>query len=158
MTLALWRQTFRLRCFGWLKIPLLGAVRPSVVELDDRRCVVRVPLRRRTRNHLGSMYFGALAIGADCAGGLLAAEFIRRGGIPVGFIFKSFNARFLRRPEADVYFICEEGGRIRELVDQAVATGERATGMIELRAAVRAPGGGWEPVAEFTLELSLKRT
>jgi hypothetical protein len=104
------------------------------------------------------MYFGALAIGADCAGGLLAAEFIRRGGIPVAFIFKSFSARFLRRAEADVYFICEEGGRIRDLVDQAVATGERATCMIELQAAVRAPGGGWEPVALFTLELSLKRT
>ena len=72
------KQTFGMRLFGWLKIPLLASVRPSVVELSETRCVVKVPLRRWSKNHLGSMYFGALAIGADCAGGLLAMDQIKR--------------------------------------------------------------------------------
>lgn len=49
------KQTFGMRLFGWLRIPLLASVRPSVVELSETRCMVRVPLRRWTRNHLGSM-------------------------------------------------------------------------------------------------------
>jgi acyl-coenzyme A thioesterase PaaI-like protein len=152
------KQTFRLRLMGFLKIPLLGSVRPSVVELDDDHCVIRIPLRRWTRNHLGSMYFGALAIGADCAGGIMAVELIRRRKAQVSLIFKSFQAEFLRRPEADVFFLCEEGAKIRALVERVLASEERLGELINLTAAVRTPEGGYEPVARFVLELSLKRS
>jgi acyl-coenzyme A thioesterase PaaI-like protein len=151
------KQTFGMRLFGWLKIPLLASVRPSVVELTDTRCVVRIPLRRWTRNHLGSMYFGALAIGADCAGGLLAMDQIKRSGKPVSLVFKAFQASFLKRPESDVYFICEEGGAIRDQVRRALDSEERITEPMRIQAAVKLPDGTFEPVAEFTLELSLKR-
>ncbi len=151
------KQTFGLRLFGWLKIPLLASVRPSVVELGEARCVVRIPLRRRTRNHLGSMYFGALAIGADCAGGLLAMDQIKRSGGNVSLVFKAFQADFLKRPESDVYFICEGGEAIRDQVRRAQASGDRITEPMHIRAAVRLPDGTFDPVAEFTLELSLKR-
>lgn len=151
------KQTFGMRLFGWLKIPLLASVRPSVVELTDTRCVVRIPLRRWTRNHLGSMYFGALAIGADCAGGLLAMDQIKRSGKAVSLVFKTFQATFLKRPESDVYFICEEGAAIRDQVRRALASEERLTEPMHIQAAVKLPDGTFEPVAEFTLELSLKR-
>jgi len=151
------KQTFGMRLFGWLKIPLLASVHPSVVELTDTRCVVRIPLRRWTKNHLGSMYFGALAIGADCAGGLLAMDQIKRSGQAVSLVFKTFQATFLKRPEADVYFICEEGAAIRDQVRRTLASEERITEPMHIQAAVKLPDGSFEPVAEFTLELSLKR-
>jgi acyl-coenzyme A thioesterase PaaI-like protein len=151
------KQTLGMRLFGWLKIPLLASVRPSVVELSETRCVVRIPLRRRTRNHLGSMYFGALAIGADCAGGLLAMDQIKRSGGKVSLVFKSFQASFLKRPESDVYFICEAGQPIRDQVRRALATEDRVTEPMAIQAAVRLADGTFEPVAEFILELSLKR-
>ena len=151
------RQTFGMRLFGWLKIPLLASVRPSVVELSDTRCVVRIPLRRWTKNHLGSMYFGALAIGADCAGGLLAMDQIKRSGRKVSLVFKAFQATFLKRPESDVYFICEEGAAIRGQVARTLASEERITEPMTIQAAVKLPDGSFEPVATFTLELSLKR-
>jgi acyl-coenzyme A thioesterase PaaI-like protein len=151
------RQTFGMRLFGWLKIPLLASVRPSVIELSETRCVVRVPLRRWTKNHLGSMYFGALAIGADCAGGLLAMDQIKRSGGKVSLIFKSFQATFLKRPESDVYFICEGGQAIRSQVQRALESEDRITELMAIQAAVRQADGTYEPVAEFALELSLKR-
>lgn len=157
-SLERFQQTLNLRLMGWLKIPLLGSVRPSVVLLDDDRCVIRVPLRRWTRNHLGSMYFGALAIGADCAGGIMAVELIRRKKAKVSLVFKSFTAEFLKRPEADVYFLCEEGARIRDLVDRVLVSDQRLGERINLTAAVLTPEGGYEPVARFVLELTLKRS
>ena len=159
MTTALLRfkQTFGIRLFGWLKIPLLASVRPSVVELSETRCVIRVPLRRWTRNHLGSMYFGALAIGADCAGGLLAMDQIKRSGGKVSLVFKAFQATFLKRPESDVYFICEDGEAIRDQVRRVLDSEDRITEPMNVQAAVKTPDGSFEPVAEFTLELSLKR-
>ena len=151
------KQTYGLRLFGWLKIPLLASVRPSVVELGETRCVIKVPLRRWSKNHLGSMYFGALAIGADCAGGLLAMDQIKRSGGQVSLVFKSFQASFLKRPESDVYFICEGGKAIRDQVRRALESEERITEPMSIQAAVKLPDGSFEPVAEFSLELSLKR-
>jgi len=151
------KQTFGMRLFGWLKIPLLASVRPSVMELSETRCVIKVPLRRWSKNHLGSMYFGALAIGADCAGGLLAMDQIKRSGAKVSLVFKAFQAQFLKRPESDVYFICEAGLAIRDQVRRALESEERITEPMRIQAAVKLPDGTYEPVAEFLLELSLKR-
>ena len=152
------KQTLSIRALGWWKIPLIALVSPSVVELEGDHCVIRIPLRRRTRNHLGSMYFGALSIGADIAGGLLAVQLIRAEKAKVSLAFKSFRADFLKRPESDVYFVCEEGARIRALVAKTLASEERHTEPVALRAEVRPAGGPAETVAEFVLELSLKRS
>jgi acyl-coenzyme A thioesterase PaaI-like protein len=151
------KGTLMIRALGWTKIPLLAYVRPSLVELDEQHCVLRIPLRRRTRNHLGSMYFGAMAIGADLAGGLIAVEAIRRRKAQVSLVFKSFTAQFLKRPESDVYFICDEGAKVQALVDRVLASTERHGEVLALRAAVKT-GEGYETVAEFTLELTLKRS
>lgn len=150
------KQTWALRLLGFWKIPLLGSLLPTVVVLDEAHCVVRIRLWWWTRNHLGSMYFGTLAMGADGAGGLLAVDIIRRRKARVALVFKGFQAEFLKRPEADVYFICEEGTHIGAMVDRVVATGARLTEPIQVVAAIRTPEGGYEPVARFVLELSLK--
>lgn len=151
------KGTLMIRTLGWTKIPLLAFVRPSLVELDERHCVLRIPLRRRTKNHLGSMYFGAMAIGADLAGGLMAVEAFRRRKAKVSLVFKSFTAQFLKRPESDVYFICEEGEKVQALVDRVLSSSERHGEVLALRAAVLTPGG-YETVAEFTIELTLKQS
>ncbi len=150
------RDTFLLRSFGFLKIPLLFFISPTVVEVSDQRCVVSIPLKRRTKNHLNSMYFGALAAGADCAGGLIAMRLIQERGNHVSLIFKDFHAEFLKRAEGDVHFICEEGDQIRELVEKAIQSGERENMPVHIVAFVPSQLPD-EPVARFTLTLSLKR-
>src|SRR5512143_287412 len=115
------RATLALRLFGLARIPLLFYVGVSVAELSPERMVVRIPLRRRTRNHLGSMYFGALCIGADIAPGTLAMYLIRRQPAHISMVFKDFQAEFLKRAEGDVDFICDQGKEIAELVALAAA-------------------------------------
>ena len=149
------RATMTLRFFGLVKIPLLFFIRPSVVEMDRRRIVVKIPLRRRTKNHLGAMYFGVLAAGADCAGGLLAMRFIMESGRNISLVFKSFTAEFLKRAEGDVFFTCEDGEAIIGLVERAITVPERVEAPVHVVATV--PDRlGTEPVARFTLILSLK--
>lgn len=150
----LFRETLRVRLWAFLHIPLLFFVRPSILQLDDGVTVVRLPFRRRTRNHLGSMYFGALSIGADVAGGLAAMRAIEASGGHVSLIFKDFRAEFLRRAEGDVHFRCDQGQAIRELVALARSSGEREEMPVHVTATV--PAEGEEPAARFTLTLSLK--
>lgn len=149
-------QTLALRKFALTKVPLMLACSPTVVRLDDGACVIALPLNWRTKNHFRSMYFGALAVGADAAGGLLATHHIERAGGHVSLIFKDFKAEFSRRPEGDVHFACQDGGRIRSAVAEAERSGERVSIPIAIRATV--PSRGDEEVATFVLTLSLKRS
>ena len=150
-----WKQTFYLRAFGLTKVPLLFSACPTVVDLSDSRCEVKIPLNWWTRNHFKSMYFGALAIGADCAGGLIAMHFIRKSGKNISLIFKDFRADFLKRPEADVHFICEGGAAIQRGVEETARTGERVNLPMNIIATTPKLSGN-EPVAKFILTLSLK--
>jgi acyl-coenzyme A thioesterase PaaI-like protein len=159
MAMSAWqntKDTLYLRAFTMLKIPLIAYMRPSIVEMDDRRCVVRIPLSRRTRNHLQTMYFGALCAGADVAGGIIAMRRIQQAGSRVHFLFKDFHAEFLKRAEGDVYFTCEQGEMLTELVHRAEASGDREEAAVDVVATVPDRLGD-EPVARFQLTISLKR-
>jgi acyl-coenzyme A thioesterase PaaI-like protein len=146
----------RLSYFGVKYIPLLFFVTPRIVSWDENSFTVLIPLTRRSRNHLRSMYFGALAIGADLAGGFVAMEEIRASKQKIALIFKDFKADFHKRAEGDVHFVCEQNQAIKELVSQAVATGERVELPVLVKALVPSKFGQ-EPVATFTLTLSLKK-
>jgi acyl-coenzyme A thioesterase PaaI-like protein len=149
------RETLRLRAWSLRHIPLLFFLSPSIVALDSRRVVVKVPLNWRTKNHLGSMYFGSLCTGADCAVAVLALRILgsRRTVVP---IFKDMRVEFLKRAEADVHFACEDGEEIRSLLARAETTGER--GSVLLRVVATVPEKlREEPVARFEMTLSAKR-
>lgn len=150
------KNNLYLKAFGLFKVPMIYWVGASVMELTDKRCVVKIPLTRRTRNHLKSMYFGTLCVGADCAGGMIAMHLIDQSKAKVSLVFKDFKAEFLKRPEGDVHFTCEDGEGIRELVQKTVATTERQNMTVHVVATVPSKSGD-EPVARFELTLSLKR-
>jgi acyl-coenzyme A thioesterase PaaI-like protein len=149
------RETLFVRLFS-LRVPVLLFLGPRVERLDDDRCEVSIRLRWRSRNHVGSMYFGALCAGADLAGGLAAARLIRARHPRVSLIFADVQGQFLKRADGDVRFACADVRRIAEAVASADASGERVTIPVEIVATVPARYGG-EPVARFTLGLSLKR-
>ena len=63
------RFKFFLWRFSRFKVAMIGYLKPRLIKLTEQDIVICLPLRRRSRNHLNSMYFGALAVGADLAGG-----------------------------------------------------------------------------------------
>jgi acyl-coenzyme A thioesterase PaaI-like protein len=149
------KETALVRLLG-LRIPVLLFLSPEVVALDDEGCAVKIPFGWRSRNHVGSMYFGALCAGADLAAGLNAARLIYRRHRKVKLVFADVKAEFLKRADGDVVFRSTDGRRVAEAVRQADETGERVTLPIEVVATVPSKYGD-EPVARFTLGLSLKR-
>lgn len=154
------RENLLLRLFAMAKIPLIGYVRPKVVAMDEEKVVVAVPLKRRNQNHHGTMYFGALAIGADLAAGLAAMRTIsdveRRDGHKISFVFKDVQGTFLRRPDGDVHFRCAENKAVEALVAKAIQSGEREELSVAVTCTVPEKTGD-EPVATFVLTISIKK-
>ncbi len=150
------KATWSLRLFAWARIPLIALVRPRLLAVDADRCVVRLPLTPLTRNHLHSMYFGALSIGADIAGGLIVMNLIRSKRSRVAFLFKDFEARFFKRAEGAVVFTCEDGRKLAALLERAEQSGEREEDTVSVVATVPDKLGD-EPVARFKLTISMKK-
>ena len=150
------KATWSLRLFAFWKIPLIALVRPRLLVANADQCVVRLPLTWLTRNHLRSMYFGALSIGADVSGGLIVMNLIRSRRSRVAFLFKDFQADFLKRAEGAVVFTCNDGQKLAALLDKAEASGEREEDTVLVTATVPEKLGA-EPVAEFRLTISTKK-
>ena len=88
-----WKETLWVRGWSLRNVFLLWFISPSVLELSDRRCEIVVPLNWRTRRHdIRAMYLGALCMGADVAGGLIAFSIVGRSKQRVSFIFKDLHA------------------------------------------------------------------
>ncbi len=141
-----------LRLMGIFKIPMIGYVKPRLIQITDHDVLVRIKLRRRTKNHLKSMYFGALAVGADVTAGLHAFYFCDELNVRPSFAFKGMKAEFIKRAETDVEFSCTEGQVIREQVLKAIQTNERQNHWVK----VTAKDLNGEIVALFEMEISVK--
>ena len=153
----MWKETQTVRLWALKNVFLMWLTRPSVLEIDDAHCVVRIPLNWRTkRRDIRAMYLGTLCMGADVAGGLIAFNLVRRSKANVSFVFKDIRGEFLKRAEGDVHFTCGDGALIRDLVQRALASEERQEATVGIVATVPEKLGD-EPVAKFALTLSVKR-
>jgi hypothetical protein len=146
------RMQWLLFLMGLFKIPLIGYVNPKLIEINDEIVKVKIRLRRRTKNHLNSMYFGSLAVGADIAGGIHVFYYSEIMGKKISFSFKGMKAEFLKRAESDVIFESNQGNLIKEGIEESIKSGERVNKTIF----VNAIDSKNEIVATFEMIASLK--
>ena len=150
--ISLRKMRWMLFLLGMFKIPMVGFVRPKLLLVDDTRVKVRIKLRRKTRNHLQSMYFGALAVGADIAGGIHAFYFAEISGSKVSFAFKGMQAEFIQRAESHIIFESNEGKLVSDAILKSKLSGERVNESIN----VSAYNLKNELVAKFQMIVSVK--
>ena len=136
-------------------VRLIYFCRPQIVDVNKKEVILSIPLNRRTRNHVGSMYIGVMTVGVDLVAGLTAMLKIRESKKNVILIFKDMTSNFLKRAEGEVHFICKIREKIDKAVEEAIASGERVNLLVPVIATVPDKFGD-EPVAEFTITLSLK--
>ena len=102
------------------------------------------------------MYFGALCTGADAVVALLVMTALRANGGKFSILFKDVRAEFVKRAERDVYFACDQGREVREILEAASKSGERVSRTLRVVATVPAISP-LEPVAQFEMTLSVKK-
>lgn len=90
------------------------------------------------------------------AGGLIVMNMIRVRRSRVSFLFKDFQAQFLKRAEGDVVFTCHDGQKLAALLERAETSGEREEDTVEVVATVPDKLQD-EPVATFALTISMKK-
>ena len=144
-----------IKYFGFFKVPLIFYCRPKVIEISEESVTLKIPLLRRNKNHVGSMYIGALSVGADLTSAILALNLVNKSKVKIIPIFKDLHADFLKRAEGDVHFVCNEGKIIQSMINDVIEKKIRVNQSINVMAYVPDKLGD-EPIAKFSLTLSIK--
>ncbi|MDB3905276.1 DUF4442 domain-containing protein [Crocinitomicaceae bacterium] len=152
MDVSIKKMRWLLFLLGFMKIPMIRYTRPKLLAIDDNTVRVKIKLRRRTKNHLSSMYFGALSVGADIAGGIQVFYFSKKMDRKVSFAFKGMNAQFLKRAESDIIFESHEGQKIQKAMEKSLIEGARINDSIM----VEAKNDAGEIVATFEMIVSVR--
>ena len=137
---------------GIFKIPMMGYVRPRIISIDDAHVKLKIKLRRRTKNHLKSIYLGVFGIGADIAAGVHAFYFAQRDGNRISFAFKTMQVDFLKRAETDIIFEMKDG----ELIKAAYERSKNEKTRVNQEVIVRAFDDNGEEVATICMTSSVK--
>ena len=143
-------MTLFIRYFGWSKVPMIFYCRPSVIDISSNSVTVKIPFLRRNRNHVGSMYLGALSVGADITSAMLSLAIIKKSKKKIIPIFKDFHADYLKRAEGDVHFVCDQGLKIKTMIEKTISEKNRVNEKIDVLAYVPSKLGE-EVVAKFSL-------
>lgn len=152
------KANFLLKAFALKSIPLILLCRPKVLAVSSELTEIVIPLTYITKNHLGSMYFGALAVGADVSVGLHPAQIFRQTKTQkrkVSFAFKDMKMNFLKRPDGDVHFKVAGGKEMDQFVETVLNSDVRHHLLLKGTATVPKKYGN-EPVATYELTLSAK--
>ena len=152
MDVSIKKMRWLLFLLGFMKIPMIRYTKPKLLVIDDNTVRVKIKLRRRTKNHLSSMYFGALSVGADIAGGIQVFYFSKKMDRKVSFAFKGMNAQFLKRAESDIVFESNEGQKIQKAMEKSLKEGSRINDSIM----VEAKNDSGEIVATFEMIVSVR--
>ncbi len=93
-------------------------------------------------------------MGAELSIALMAVDQIQKSGKRIDFLFKDFEAKFLKRAEGDVHFVCPEASGVKELIVKAKASSERLERKFTGYAYV--PKISDEPIMTYSLTLSVR--
>jgi len=137
------------------EIPVTNFCDFTIIQLDDEKSIIEIPFTQNTKNHVGSMYFAALAMGADLAAGLFAMHYIDQSGQNIVLVFKDFQANFLRRAEKNAWFTCSDKDNVAALIEKAVSSGERED--LKVNVVAHANDDPNEVFMTGSLTLSVKR-
>jgi len=108
-----------------LIIPSATGLGLKVETLTDARSQASLPLKRRTKNHVGSVYFGAQMTLMEITMGLVLFRHFPPG--PYGMLVNRVEADFHAKAKGSVRAVCEPGEAVQELRAQLDKKGRGET-------------------------------
>jgi len=149
------KANLKFKLVGLFKIRMLGFVNAKLVEYTKGKLGNEEAKIILKNNHLGSVYFGALAVGADVTGAWIAFDYLDRTKKKVSIVFKDLQAEFYKRADGDVHFTCLDGPEVLAAFNETIEDGERKN--VELQVVATVPSKyETEPVASFKMTLSMR--
>lgn len=142
----------KLNTFLLFKLPAAYFTGVRTKSLTDESCVVTVKHKWINQNPFKSMFWAVQGMAAELTTGALVMAKIRESGKKVSMLVANNNASFSKKATGRITFTCNEGLKINEAMDKAIATGEGQTVWLNAKGINE---DGFE-VSDFNFEWTLK--
>lgn len=134
-------------------IPMASGLGIRVEEVSQTRTRSRLPLKRRTRNHVGSIYFGAMMTAMEVTMGMLVFRHFPMG--PYNALVNRVETDFKAKARGAVFAVCEPPAEVLASFREALRQpGDKVQGWVPVR--LEAEDGA--VVAEARFLVALKRS
>jgi hypothetical protein len=115
------------RTFSLLKVPAGGISGMKLTELSTERAVATLPFKKLNQNPFQSIYFAVQSMAAELSTAAIGLMAIEGQSPSIATIIIDMKAEFPKKATGNIKFVCEDGGKIFDAVDECIATGEAKT-------------------------------
>lgn len=123
-TLLLLKQHLKFSWYLWRRLPLAWLMGLRIKQIEQDSCSIILPFKKRNLNPFKSMYFAAQIAAAELSTGLLLLVAIDEKP-KISMLVKEVQASFVKKAVTDVDFVCKDGKKIENAINQAIATREK---------------------------------
>ena len=113
---------FNFFLLGKLPAAFFSGVR--IAEVDVSHAVTSIPYKWLTQNPFRSAYFASLSMAAELSTGILAMMNIYKRKPSLSMLVTKMEAEYFKKVTGKTFFNCEDGEKIKAVVEEAIATRE----------------------------------
>ena len=113
--------------FAFFKLPSAWWCGVRLRSCDEEKAVVSVRHKWFNQNPFKSMFWAVQGMAAELSTGIMVSSQIRERGESISMLVANNNANFSKKATGKITFTCEDGHKIKEALDQTIATGEGQT-------------------------------
>ena len=146
------RHPVKFRIFLFVRLPSAFFAGVRVQEIDQTKCVVRIPYKWFSQNPFRSTYFACLSMAAEMSTGVLAMAHVYKRQPPVSMLVVKVESEYYKKATGVTVFTCDAGNKISKAVEEAIETGAG----ISIRVLSTGKNSQGETVAEFWITWSFK--
>lgn len=117
----------KLNRFLFFKLPSAFWCGVRVQSIDNQQCVVSVKHRWINQNPFNSMYFAVQAMAAELSTGAMTINEINKSGQKISMLVGNSKSNFSKKATGRINFVCLDGQKIAQAIQQTIATGEGQT-------------------------------
>jgi hypothetical protein len=150
--IRLMKHPVKFRMFLFLKLPSAFFAGVRIKDINEEYCTVTVPYKWFSQNPFKSTYFACLAMAAEMTTGTLGLAHIHKRKPAVSMLVVKLEGNYFKKATGISSFTCRDGMAIRNVIEEAIATGESRS----FRALSTGINKDGEKVAEFFITWSFK--
>lgn len=147
---------FKFRLFLLTQLPSAFLAGLRLKKYDTERSEMFIRHSWWNQNPFRSMYFAVLCMGSEVATGLLGLHQIKNSGKNVAMLLVHHESSFHKKATGKISFICEDGSKIADTVQKAIASGEGES--VEVKAVALNEEGVTVAKFSFTWSFKLRRS
>ena len=115
---------FLYRLFLIKKLPIAWISGLKVHKVDEQSARVNIKFGYLNQNPFKSMYFACQAMAAEMSTGLLALGYLDSQPEKISMLVLDLNCEFTKKAVGKIQFVCEDGFKVKNAIQQAVETNE----------------------------------